>query len=138
EVHICRVVLLPLFGNIVLIVNRFDRAHRLTSATIDTFIGMDVKHPVALVDAIDRTLLHTGEVFQVDTRLRDDVGHNSPFTKLGPVFHGRPFEASIAPLRKGIQRDPHATSLRARTVNIKSTVVGMALWATGSCPTQTS
>jgi hypothetical protein len=36
---------------------------------------VDVKHPVALVDAVDGAFLDTSEVLQVNTRLRDDVGH---------------------------------------------------------------
>jgi hypothetical protein len=36
---------------------------------------VNVEHPIALVDAVNGTLLDTGEVLEVNTRLRDDVGH---------------------------------------------------------------
>jgi hypothetical protein len=36
---------------------------------------VDVEHPVALVDAVDGAFLDAGEVLEVNTRLRDDVGH---------------------------------------------------------------
>ena len=36
---------------------------------------MDVEHPVAFVDAVDRTLVHAGTVLEIHTRLGDDVGH---------------------------------------------------------------
>jgi hypothetical protein len=36
---------------------------------------MDVEHALALVDAVDGTLVDAGPVLEVDTRLGDDVGH---------------------------------------------------------------
>jgi hypothetical protein len=38
---------------------------------------VDVEHPFALIDAVDRTLLDTGEILQIDARLRDGVGHEN-------------------------------------------------------------
>src|SRR5581483_11818655 len=69
---------LPLLRNVVLVEDRLDRTHRLTGTTVDALIGVDVEHPVALVDAVDRTLLDARLVEQVDTRFGDDVGHGSP------------------------------------------------------------
>lgn len=66
---------LPLTWDIVLVIDRLDRTYRLTRTTIDTLIGLDVEHPLALIYAIDRTLLDTGLVFDVDTWFCDDVCH---------------------------------------------------------------
>ena len=66
---------LPLTWDIVFVIDRLDRTYRLTRTTIDTLIGLDVEHPLALIYAIDRTLLDTGLVFDVDTWFCDDVCH---------------------------------------------------------------
>jgi hypothetical protein len=52
-----------LLGNIVLVVDGLDWANWLTGTTVNTLIGMDIKHPVALVDAIYWALLDAGLVF---------------------------------------------------------------------------
>src|SRR5438876_16052 len=78
EVDVDLVVVLPLVRDVVLIEDRLDRAHRLARAAVDAFIRMDVEHPVALVDAVDRALLDTSLVEDVDARLGDHVSHCAP------------------------------------------------------------
>src|SRR5690625_241750 len=79
ELDIGGVVLLPLIGNIVLVVDRFYWAHRFACATVNALIGVNVKRTLALVDAVNGTLLNTRAVFNVNTRLSNDVCHTSPF-----------------------------------------------------------
>src|SRR4051812_10742910 len=75
EVDVRGVVVLPLRGGVVLVEDRLDRAHRLAGAAVDALVGVDVEHPVALVDAVDGALVDARPVLEVDTGLRDDVGH---------------------------------------------------------------
>ena len=75
ELDVRLVVVLPLLRSVVLVEDRLDRADRLTGTTVDAFVRVDVQGPLALVDAVDRALLDARLVLDVDTRLRDDVGH---------------------------------------------------------------
>src|SRR5690606_16022124 len=75
EVHVGVVVLLPLLGGVVLVEDRLDRADRLARTAVDALVGVDVQHPLALVDAVDRTFVDAGAVLDVHTRLGDHVGH---------------------------------------------------------------
>src|SRR5690606_11322891 len=49
---------------------------------VDALVGMDVQHPIALVDAVDGALVDACAIFQIDAGLCDDVGHgcSEPFT----------------------------------------------------------
>ncbi|MPM27712.1 hypothetical protein SDC9_74225 [bioreactor metagenome] len=76
EVDVDVVVVLPLLGQVVLVEDGLDRADGLAGAAVHALLGVDVQHAVALVDAIDRTLVDAGTVLHVDTRLRNDVRHN--------------------------------------------------------------
>src|SRR6478735_8951568 len=69
------VVVGPLLGDVVLVVDRPDGADRLARTAVDALVGVDVERALALVDAVDRTLLDAGAVLEVDARLGDDVGH---------------------------------------------------------------
>src|SRR4051794_20059780 len=75
ELDVRLVVVLPLLRGVVLVEDRLDRAHRLAGAAVDALVGVDVEHPLALVDAVDGALVDTGPVLHVDARLGDDVGH---------------------------------------------------------------
>src|SRR5262245_27509843 len=75
EVDVGVVVRLPLLGRVVLVEDRLDRADWLAGTTVDALVGVDVEHPLALVDAVDRTFVDAGPVLEVDARLGDDVGH---------------------------------------------------------------
>src|SRR3954452_1080040 len=75
ELDVRLVVVLPLLRSVVLVEDRLDRADRLTGTAVDAFVRVDVQGPLALVDAVDRALLDARLVLDVDTRLRDDVGH---------------------------------------------------------------
>src|SRR5215469_11509956 len=61
--------------NRVILEDRLHRADGEAKAAIDAFIGLDVHHPPALIDAVDRTDIHAGAVLHVDTGRDDDVGH---------------------------------------------------------------
>ena len=66
---------LLLLRDVVLVEDRLDRADRLARAAVHALVGVDVEHPLALVDAVDRALVDARAVLQVDTRLGDDVRH---------------------------------------------------------------
>lgn len=68
-------VLLLVRRHILFRENRRDRAFRLTGPTVDALVGMDVKHLLAFVYAIDWADVHAGPVLNVDTRFSDDVRH---------------------------------------------------------------
>src|SRR5699024_12808425 len=61
EVHVRVIVFGPLFGSIVFVEDRFDRADRLTRAAVDAFVRLDVQHPAAFLAAINRALVNTGQ-----------------------------------------------------------------------------
>jgi hypothetical protein len=75
EFHIGGVVLRPLGGNIIFVVNGFHGTHWFTRATINTLIGVDVEHPVPFIDAIHRAFINTGAVFHIDTGESDYIRH---------------------------------------------------------------
>jgi hypothetical protein len=52
-----------LLRDVILVVNSLYRANWFASATIHTLIWMNVKHPVALVDAVHGALFNAGLVF---------------------------------------------------------------------------
>ena len=79
EDRIYLAILLPLTWNIIFVIDSLYGTDGLTGAAIDTFIGLDVEHPGALVNAVHGTLLDTGLIFYIHTRLGDYVGHNNPF-----------------------------------------------------------
>jgi len=70
ELDVGLVVLRPLLGDVVLVVDRLDGADRLACTAVDALVGVDVEAALTLVDAVDRTLLDTGLVLEVDTGLR--------------------------------------------------------------------
>src|ERR1035441_9434676 len=72
-------VALPLVREIVFVVDRLHRAHRLARPAVHALIRVDVKHPLTLVDAIHRALLHARPVQHVHARLADHVSHPVPF-----------------------------------------------------------
>jgi hypothetical protein len=85
EVSIDLNPLLPLVGNGRLLKNGGNRTCRLARTTIDTLIRIDVellsglKAPLTLcwMDAVNRTHLDAGCILRANTRLSDDVGHDS-------------------------------------------------------------
>jgi hypothetical protein len=71
---------IPLGWDIVLVINRFDGADWFASATVHTLIGLDIKHPIALVNAIDWALFNTGLIFHIHTWKRDHICHERLLT----------------------------------------------------------
>lgn len=68
KLNIYGVIGLELIGKVILVKNGLNRANRLACTTINAFIGVDVKHPVALINAVDRALIDASLVLNVDTR----------------------------------------------------------------------
>ena len=60
---------------IILIPNGFDRADGHANRAIYALIRVDIKHPTAFINAIDRANIGADAVFDVDACLGDDVGH---------------------------------------------------------------
>ncbi len=75
ELDVGLVVVGPLVGHVVFVVDRLDGADRLARTAVDALVGVDVEHPVALVDAVDGTFVDAGAVFDIDARKGDDVRH---------------------------------------------------------------
>jgi len=75
EFDVCLVVIGPLTGKVILVVNCLDGANRLASSAVNTLVWVDVKHAVTLIDAVDRAFLDARLVFYIDTGQGDYVGH---------------------------------------------------------------
>ena len=59
ELDIGLVLVRPLFRHVIFVVDRIDRAHRFAGTAVDAFVGVDVEHPVTLVNAVDRAFINT-------------------------------------------------------------------------------
>jgi hypothetical protein len=80
KVNVGLVVFTPLTRKIVFVVNSLYWANWLTSTTVHTLVRVDVKHAVALVNAVDRALVNTSLVFNVYTWESDYVSHSPRIT----------------------------------------------------------
>src|SRR5665647_1282391 len=83
ELHVRVVVLAPLFGEVLLVVDRLHGADRLAGPAVHALVGVNVQGTLALVDAVHGTLVHAGLVLQVHTRQCDDIGHCSSSPRFG-------------------------------------------------------
>ncbi len=86
ELDVGLVEVFPLLGGVVFVEDRLDGTDRLTCTAVDALVGVDVEHPLALVNAVDGTFVDTRLVEQVDTRLGDDVGHDLLLRMASLVF----------------------------------------------------
>jgi hypothetical protein len=68
EVDVCLIVPAPLARKIVFVVDSFNWANRLTGSAVHALIRVDVKHTVALVDAVNWALVDTSFVLDINTR----------------------------------------------------------------------
>jgi hypothetical protein len=73
--HIGFVVIGPLLRNIILVVDGLNWTNWLTSSAVHTLVWVDVKHAVALIDAIHRAFFNAGFVFQVHAWESNNVSH---------------------------------------------------------------
>jgi hypothetical protein len=64
-----------LAGNIIFIIDGFDRTYWLTSSTVHTLIWLDVHNAVTFINAINRTLLDTGLVLHIYAWLGNYICH---------------------------------------------------------------
>jgi len=78
EARVVGHVLLVLGIDRPVLADRLDGAHRLAGPAVDALDGGDVELARALVDAVDRALLHARAVHDVDARLRDHIRHAGP------------------------------------------------------------
>src|SRR4029077_15902207 len=78
-------------------------------ATVDTLVGMDNQHVVALVETIDRANFDAIHVFALDAIIRDYVGHDD--FAVGAGFR-RKNNASfrLSAMRTAFARNASATS----------------------------
>src|SRR5690606_21023228 len=88
------VVVRPLLGGVVFVVNGFDGAHRFTRTAVDALVGVDVQHPVTLVDAVNGTLVDARTVFHIDTGKSYDVRHAG----------ARPFRSAVSIVSRAVLR----------------------------------
>jgi uncharacterized membrane protein YGL010W len=80
EVDVCLVVLAPLARKIVFVVDSLNRANWLTSTTVHALIRVDVKHAIALINAVNRALINTSLVLDVHAWKGDYIGHSLRIT----------------------------------------------------------
>src|SRR3954451_10301439 len=82
---------MPLIGKRVFWEDRLDRGLRLAGAAIDALLRTDHEDAVRLMDAVDGTDVDTGQIFDVDAGLGDDVRHRPLTLALA--------EAGVRPMR---------------------------------------
>ena len=75
ELDVRGVVLRPLLGEVVFVIDRLNRADGFARSAIHALIGVDVEHPVTLVNAVHGALVNARAVFHIDTRKCDYIGH---------------------------------------------------------------
>ena len=89
DLSIFRIDLKPLFeARLRVGFDCVDGAFRFANAAIDAFVGVNDKHVLTLIEAVDRTHLDTVHVFAANAALIDDVGQLSLLAKVG---HARRF-----------------------------------------------
>ena len=71
---------LPCSWHIIFIINCLNWANRLTCTAIHTLIRLDIKHSIALINTINWALFNAGLILNINTRLRNYVGHASPYS----------------------------------------------------------
>src|ERR671932_1118113 len=79
-------VLLHILGDLILGVDRFDRALRLAGTAIDALFGVDQELIPAVVDAVHRTHLDAALVLRADAGLGYNVGHMDPPSRMPRSF----------------------------------------------------
>jgi hypothetical protein len=75
KLNVGLVIIGPLGREVVFIINGLDRTDRLAGTAINALIGVNVKHAVTLVNAVDWALFDASLVFNIHARQSDDVGH---------------------------------------------------------------
>jgi hypothetical protein len=75
EVNIYAVVLCPLLGGVIFVIDSLYRANWLAGTAVNALIRMNVKHSVALVDAVNRAFIDARLVFYIDAGKCDYIGH---------------------------------------------------------------
>jgi hypothetical protein len=89
ELNVGLVVVGPLAWKVVFVVDGFYWANRLASATVHALIRVDVKHAVALVNAVDRAFFNASLVLHIYARKCDYISHWFIPSKLGLLKHAK-------------------------------------------------
>src|SRR5690349_2831275 len=75
---------------------RLGRAFRFADAAVDAFVGLDHKHVIPLVEAVDGAHLDAVGIFALDAVFGDDVGHaRFPFSSYNRHRPSRPSLSSL-------------------------------------------
>jgi hypothetical protein len=75
KVNVGLVVLAPLTGKVVFVIDGLNWANRLTCTAVHTLIRVDIEHAIALINTIDRAFVDTSFVFDIYTWKRNYVSH---------------------------------------------------------------
>src|SRR5262249_43581014 len=110
------VVVLPLIRDVVLVVDGFHRADRLTGTAVDAFVGLDVEHPAAFVNAVHGAFFDARSVHDVHAGLCDHICHG-----VSPAPHSRypngPSTCTVSPATIASANDPAHS--RSNTVTME-------------------
>ena len=87
ELDVGLVVVGPLLGEVVFVVDRLDGADRLAGTAVHALVGVDVQHPLTFVDAVHGALVDAGAVLDIDAGKSDHVRH---VPSLRPLSAHRP------------------------------------------------
>jgi hypothetical protein len=75
ELYVGLVVLGPLLGGVIFVINRLDRTYWFTGTAIHTLVGVDVERTLAFIDAVHRAFFNARLVFDIHARLCDYIRH---------------------------------------------------------------
>src|SRR5262245_57949825 len=89
ELGVELLVVLPLFGKVVFVKNRFHWTLGNARLAVDALFGVDVQHRLPLIKALYRAHDDAIRVFAVETRLGYDVGHYSVLSLESGRFSGQ-------------------------------------------------
>jgi len=76
-------IFLPLLRNFILRKDRIHRTFRLAETAVDALIGMDIEHPLPLIDAVYRTDFHACLILHINARFANDIRHLADNPLLG-------------------------------------------------------
>jgi hypothetical protein len=86
EIYVGLVIVTPLTGEVVFVINCLYRANRFACTAVNALIRVDVEHAVTLVDTVHRAFVNAGLVFNIDAWKRNHIGH---FLLLNELLNSR-------------------------------------------------
>src|ERR1700733_579556 len=105
-------------------IDRIDRTDRQAQAAIDAFLRLDIHHPAALVDALDRADVLACAILHVDTGRSDHIGHGE--------LRGVSARAIGAPASPGTRARPPPDRTIAAPLSARAGAASALARATGS------